>query len=1145
MKRIAGFLVVFLLISVSAKGQDTTIVQTLTYDSTARSGTWTFPDDSTKTYRKVLMQYSMRCHDLQVGNGNVGCREWDYSCNTVIVDSSQVDSVAKTNDSHVISNFSGPTYNISNGNTYTYYDYIQHNVQYSATLAETVATVGSATTPNSQPFGTLQPISRTQYLWTASELSNAGLPSGDITGIWMNLLAPGTPVDFLRIRLKTTTKTLLDNKSPDTDGFTEVYFLNTAMVTPGTQKFNFYNNFNWNGSDNIIVDISYRNTAGGTDNVVAGTNSGNDFGLYTQDADAYLEFTGAEYVDIPTNGFNSITNEITISFWAWGDASLPQNTTIFEGTDNNNDRQVNVHLPWSNAQVYWDCGNDGTGYDRINLIANQADYSGKWSHWAFTKNTVTGVMNIYLNGNLFHTGSGNTRPIDLQNFRIGRSITGGTQYYGSINNFRVWSAELSQTSIQDWMYRDVDNTHPNWADLEAQYLFNEGTGQTVADASANAGSATISGAPTWRQVAPRNLSHNFTVTQTRPNTTFVKGSYTSTTVNTTIRDSVLNAQNQVIAYTVNGTDLVTVDTNYYFQAGTQYVYDENNMIVDSVAVPADSTINVTVLDYFTKGPMQIELLSLVTPYGNGLNLGPNGVMWEFDMTDYVNVLRGSKYMYMHRGGQNQEEIDIKFLFIEGTPPRDVHALQNIWPLTGQLGQAGNSYTNIVNDAIFEPRQVWLDTAHAEWKIRSSITGHGQNGEFIARWHYVDLNGGTPEWRWQVWKECADLPTYPQGGTWLYDRAGWCPGVPTDVEEYPLDAYVTPGQTVTIDYGIDPVSNMSTSNYLVAQQLVSYGPKNFSLDAAVETVKRPTNRTERYKRYNPACTEPVILLKNEGSTPLTSVTITYNVRGGTSATYTWTGNLNFDEIEEVALPVDNLVFWNGTDNVFEVQLSAPNGGTDGNPDNDIYSTTFTPHDYYSGNSVAFYWRTNNQPSQNQWRVYDETGAIVLQSSPFLSANTTYNEVMTLPAGCYTFRITDSGDDGLYYWATPGNGTGFARWRENGTNVKIFEPEFGKFIQYDFWMDGYVSNEEQLTARQMTLFPNPSNGEFTLQLTGYMDQDVDIAVYDLMGKQVFQSHFQTGSADYIRESIDLTTFANGNYILKVIAGGTVESMSMVKQ
>ena len=58
--------------------------------------------------------------------------------------------------------------------------------------------------------------------------------------------------------------------------------------------------------------------------------------------------------------FTSIENEITISLWCYGTPDImPAASTIFEGRDDDNNRQVNVHLPWSNSQVYWDCGNDG------------------------------------------------------------------------------------------------------------------------------------------------------------------------------------------------------------------------------------------------------------------------------------------------------------------------------------------------------------------------------------------------------------------------------------------------------------------------------------------------------------------------------------------------------------------------------------------------------------------------------------------------------------------------------------------------------------------------------------------------------------------------------------------------------------------
>ena len=65
--------------------------------------------------------------------------------------------------------------------------------------------------------------------------------------------------------------------------------------------------------------------------------------------------------------------------------------------------------------------------------------------------------------------------------------------------------------------------------------------------------------------------------------------------------------------------------------------------------------------------------------------------------------------------------------------------------------------------IFEPRILSTDLDGSFYKIRSSITGHGQNGEFIPREHYININGAEQEFQYEVWKECGDNPIYPQGG----------------------------------------------------------------------------------------------------------------------------------------------------------------------------------------------------------------------------------------------------------------------------------------------------------------------------------------------------------------------------------------------
>src|SRR5688500_114777 len=96
-----------------ATAGDTTVVQVFRFDTTMRAGVFLFPNDTSKTYEKIIMLYSMRCKNGLVSTGsntNLGCGEWDYNCYTYVVDSSQIDSLKTRRNSHDISNFSGTVY---------------------------------------------------------------------------------------------------------------------------------------------------------------------------------------------------------------------------------------------------------------------------------------------------------------------------------------------------------------------------------------------------------------------------------------------------------------------------------------------------------------------------------------------------------------------------------------------------------------------------------------------------------------------------------------------------------------------------------------------------------------------------------------------------------------------------------------------------------------------------------------------------------------------------------------------------------------------------------------------------------------------------------------------------------------------------
>jgi hypothetical protein len=65
--------------------------------------------------------------------------------------------------------------------------------------------------------------------------------------------------------------------------------------------------------------------------------------------------------------------------------------------------------------------------------------------------------------------------------------------------------------------------------------------------------------------------------------------------------------------------------------------------------------------------------------------------------------------------------------------------------------------------------------------------------------------------------------------------------------------------------------------------------------------------------------------------------------------------------------------------------------------------------------------------------------------------------------------------------------------------------------------------------INVYPNPTNGEFTLAITNTQVLDLNILVTNIQGQTVYQN--QVKSVLNYQENIDLTQFAKGMYFLKV--------------
>jgi hypothetical protein len=199
------------------------------------------------------------------------------------------------------------------------------------------------------------------------------------------------------------------------------------------------------GSGTIAVDSS-GNGNDGTLEANADWDTGN-FGYA-------VSLDGSSWVEIPPAAWDTIEKQVTVTFWAYGGEEMPVDHFVFAAysADENPARQASAHIPWSNGNVYWDTGYDGSDYDRLSTALPAEYHKGSWVHWAFTKDADTGEQKIYINGELFLEGTDYNRPMTGVNvFVIGCRGTGGRDqnYIGRIDDFRLYDQALTQEDLVD------------------------------------------------------------------------------------------------------------------------------------------------------------------------------------------------------------------------------------------------------------------------------------------------------------------------------------------------------------------------------------------------------------------------------------------------------------------------------------------------------------------------------------------------------------------------------------------------------------------------------------------------------------------------------------------------------------------------
>ena len=449
---------------------------------------------------------------------------------------------------------------------------------------------------------------------------------------------------------------------------------------------------------------------------------------------------------------------------------------------------------------------------------------------------------------------------------------------------------------------------------------------------------------------------------------------------------------------------------------------------------------------------QYCLGSFVTPYGKRLEMGGDlGWEWIYDLSEYAPILKGDLNFKV---GNNQELLDIKFHFIKGTPPRDIISIENIYP------HANYKYEYLADDSLLSEIEIVLNPKALGYEIKSIISGHGHAGprnccEWDSKTHtwYID---GWQLFRWNVWTDCGNNPIYPQGGTWPFDRAGWCPGTIVDEKTFELTPYVLPGDTITLDYGIQNYfdDGEKDGTFRMTHQLISYGKPNFKNDVELVDIISPSTK-DIYSLINPICSIPQIIIKNSGKYNLKSVDIVYGLSGERKTHFIWQGDLNFLELDTLNLPE---IDWNYSEEIqqFSAELRSPNGMKDENyQNNKLSSTVHKQIEFPSYFKLKIHTNNINRARENSFSIFNSDGMIFYFEDKF-EDNKEYNFDIELNEGCYQILFKDTMEDGIskhwwYHNSDPekvGINGSVNIFSMDGEELHSFKPDFGQELLLNF-------------------------------------------------------------------------------------------------
>jgi hypothetical protein len=227
-----------------------------------------------------------------------------------------------------------------------------------------------------------------------------------------------------------------------------------------------------------------------------------------QGVGAAVAFDGTnDFIQVGRGLYPTVSNTFTMEVWVNPTSSRPETVVTNTGVQGTSGQRYAI-FPEEGGISYGSSGHAGAGIsvgtNGVSVFEHSDGYlpsvlvdTGSlvgWTHLVVVYSN--GQPQLFINGNFTRSGVKSGKTVH-PSADMGETGQGYGFYSGMLDEVRLWSVALDPATIQSWRTREIDNTHPAYANLIGYWRLNENAGTNTIDSSFHGYNGTLQNGPIW------------------------------------------------------------------------------------------------------------------------------------------------------------------------------------------------------------------------------------------------------------------------------------------------------------------------------------------------------------------------------------------------------------------------------------------------------------------------------------------------------------------------------------------------------------------------------------------------------------------------------------------------------------------------